>query len=59
MDKAEGKAEGSSNAGVAKERVRQGYDKASDKKKDLAKKIRIGDSKKQDTSGELKPYRFV
>lgn len=35
LDKAEGKAEGSSNKGIEKERVRQGYDK----KKSMAKKI--------------------
>lgn len=41
MDKVEGKEVGSSNKGIAKERVRQGYDKSSSKKKELAKKIKV------------------
>lgn len=40
MDKAEGKPVGSSNAGIDKERVRQGYDKATSKKHEMAKKIK-------------------
>lgn len=35
LDKVEGKPEGSSNKGIEKERVRQGYDK----KKSMAKKM--------------------
>lgn len=38
MDKAEGKEVGSSNKGIEKERVRQGY--AKEKKEHLAKKIK-------------------